>query len=285
MFTKLFITAILLLGLNQISFSQDFKKQFETAFDKNDAKQQFKVLQTWEKAKPDDSELFVAYYNYYFNKSRNDGLRINSTESGSYIGNQSSFETKLFNTAIEYINKGIERFPNRLDMRFGKIYALGRNLQYDDFTAEIVKVIVNSDLNKNKWTWVDDKPVENPQKFMLNAIQDYSVQLYDEGDEHLDKFKLIAESVLKYYPDSVENLPNLSIYYLLKDNFDIALIYLLKAEKLAPQDTVVLNNIATCYAGKGDKPNAFKYYNLVIKYGNEGQKADAREKIKELNRK
>jgi tetratricopeptide (TPR) repeat protein len=285
MLRKIILAAIVLFGLCQIGFSQDFKKQFETAFDKNDAGEQLKVLVSWEKAKTNESELFVAYYNYYFNKSRTDGLRITPTESGSYIGSNSSFDPKLFKTALEYIDKGIEKFPNRLDMRFGKIYALGQNLQYEDFTAEIVKAVDYSNINKNQWLWEDDKPVENPQKFMLNAIQDYSVQLYDEGDEHLDKFKLIAETVLKYYPESVENLSNLSIVYLLKGDFEKALVSLLKAEKIAPKDTIVLNNIATCYAGMGDKTSAIRYYGLVIRYGDNEKSADAKRKIDELKKK
>jgi tetratricopeptide (TPR) repeat protein len=231
--------------------------------------------------------LFVAYYNFYANKSRTSGLGITTNRSGTYLGSQSTFDEKFFKQALDYINKGISKFPNRLDMRFGKTYLLGQNQQYKDFTDEIVKAVDYSNVNKNQWLWMENKPVENPQKFMLGAVQDYVVQLFDSGDEsddHTNYIKSISETVLKYYPNSVENLSNISIYYLFKDDFDNALIHLLKAEKLAPQDAIVLNNIALCYGGKKDKPNALKYFNLVIKYGNEDQQADAKEKIKELNK-
>jgi tetratricopeptide (TPR) repeat protein len=271
------------------SLGQNYNKQFNELFDKNASeKEQLKLLKTWEKNTPDDAELFVAYYNFYANKSRTTGLGITTNRSGTFLGGQSTFDEKHFKQALDYINKGIEKFPNRLDMRFGKTFLLGQNQQYKDFTDEIVKAVEYSNVNKNQWLWMENKPVENPQKFMLGAVQDYVVQLFDSGvetDDHTNYIKSISETVLKYYPNSVENLSNLSIYYLFKDDFNNALIHLLKAEKLVPQDTIVLNNIANCYAGKGDKENAVKYYNLVIKYGNDDQKADAKRKIIELKKK
>jgi tetratricopeptide (TPR) repeat protein len=284
--TIILLALAILFAIN--GFGQNYNKQFNELFDKpNTEPQQLKLLQTWEKATPDDAELFVAYYNFYANKSRTSGLGITTNRSGTYLGSQSTFDEKFFKQALDYINKGISKFPNRLDMRFGKTYLLGQNQQYKDFTDEIVKAVDYSNVNKNQWLWMENKPVENPQKFMLGAVQDYVVQLFDSGDEsddHTNYIKSISETVLKYYPNSVENLSNISIYYLFKDDFDNALIHLLKAEKLAPQDAIVLNNIALCYRGKKDKPNALKYFNLVIKYGNEDQQADAKEKIKELNK-
>ncbi len=277
----IFITLVFCFSVN--GFSQSYSQQFNELFDKQSPEEeQLKLLQTWEKATPNDAELFVAYYNFYVNKSRKSGIGITTNRDGTFLGGQSTFDEKVLKTALEYINKGIEKFPNRLDMRFGKIFILGENKDYKAFTDEIVKTIDYSNINKNQWTWANDKAVENPQKFMLSAIQDYIVQLYEEGDEYLDNFKLITETVLKYYPNSVENLSNLSIYYLEKSEFDNALVHLLKAEKLAPTDVIVLNNIAQCYEGKKEKQNALKYYELMIKYGNSEVKADAKKKIAKL---
>jgi tetratricopeptide (TPR) repeat protein len=275
--------ALAILFVSNI-FGQNYNKQFHDLFDSNASEQeQLKLLQTWEKSAPNDAELFVAFFNFYVNKSRKSGIGITANRSGTYLGSQSTFDEKTSKQALDYIDKGIEKFPNRLDMRFGKAFLLGKSRRYKDFTDEIVKTVEYSNINKNQWLWMENKPVENPQKFMLNAIQDYSVQLYDEGDEQLGNFKLIAETVLKFYPDNVENLSNISIYYLMKDDFDNALVSLLKAEKIAPKDTIILNNIAMCFISKEDKPNALKYLNLVIKYGSEEQKADAKRKINDVN--
>jgi tetratricopeptide (TPR) repeat protein len=290
----------LIIGSIQSTYGQDFNTKFNDLFDKNDVVGQQKILQRWEKNKPDDPELFVAFYNYYFNKSRKETLSLTSRpvskesivltkekdeKAVSYLGSQYSYNKEDFDKSLSYIDKGIEKFPNRLDMRFGKIYALGQVEDYKTFTSEIIKTLDYSNTNKNQWFWMESKPVKETQKFMLNAVQDYVGQLYDAGDDYADNIKIIAETVLKYYPDNVENLSNLAISYLIRKDFDNALIPLLKAEKIAPTDFVVLNNIALCYYSKDDKINAVKYYELVTKYGSEEAQLQAKEKLNELKRK
>lgn len=296
-----FIIILLVAGLFQTLNAQDFNSRFKELFDKNDLAGQQKVLQEWEKAVPNDAELYVAFFNHYFNKSRKeilsltpapvskDSVKLTKTDDGrtvAYLGSRFTFNKEDFDKAAAYLEKGIEKFPNRLDMRFGKIYALGQIEDYRTFTAEIVKAVEYSSVNSNQWLWTGNKPVSQPgKKFMLDAVQDYVGQLFDAGDEYAANIKTIAETVLKHYPDSVENLSNLAIYYLITKDFDNALVPLLKAEKLAPTDFIVLNNIAFCYYNKGDKANAVKYYELVLKYGSEGAKAQAQEKLDELKKK
>ena len=291
------ITVLMLIGLLQSISAQDFKTQFKILFNKQDIAGQEKLLQTWEKSNPEDPELYVSYFNFYINKSRSETISLttkpiskesvtltkeNDEKAVAYIGSRVSFNKVDFDKGISYINKGIEKFPNRLDMRFGKVFALGQILDYKGFTNEIIKAIDYSDVNKNQWLWIDNKAVNEPKKFMLSAVQDYVAQLYDAGDENAENIKIIAENVLKYYPDSVENLSNLAIFYMIKKDYDNALIFLLKAEKLSPTDFIVLNNIAFCYYNKKDKANAIKYYELVIKYGDETAMSYARQKMKEL---
>jgi len=97
--------------------------------------------------------------------------------------------------------------------------------------------------------------------------------------------KRIAETVLKYYPDHVESLSNLSIVFMLQKQYDMALEQLKKAEKLNQKDYIVLSNIAQAYKLKGNKKSAIKYYELTIKYGDEQTKQYAKEQIEELERK
>ncbi len=291
---------IFLTSLSQITYAQqDFKSEFRTLFNKNDLAGQEKVLQNWDKAKPDDPELYVAYFNFYLNKSRKETLSLTSTPQSkdslavtkeddkkvvAYLGSQETFVKEDFDKAIDYISKGIEKNPNRLDMRFGKTAAFGKIQDYEKFTNEIVRAIDYSNVNKNQWLWLDGKPLSGGKMFMLKTVQDYVVQIFD-ADENIKYIKTIADAVLKYYPDSIENLSNLAIFYMSENDYENALVYLLKAEKLAPTDSVVIGNIAYTYFLKGDKANALKYYELLLKYGNENAKNQAKEKIAELKTK
>lgn len=285
------------------SYGQDFNQQFKDLISKKDTVGQLKLLQKWEKSKNDDPELYVAYFNHYVMKSMTEQITIGNNPKGEnvfqimntdstkkdpvgYIYGDTYYNTKLLNKGFDYIDKGIDKYPARLDMRFGKIYMLGKTEKYEKFTQEIIKTIDYSDVIKNKWIWTNNKPVDDPQKFMLSAVQDYVLQLYNtENDALLDNMKRIAETVLKYYPNHVESLSNLSIVYLLKKEYDKALELLLKAEKIDSKDYIVLSNIAQAYKLKGDYKKAIDYYELTVKYGDDGAKKYAKKQIEELKKK
>ncbi|MCF8297566.1 MAG: hypothetical protein K9J13_08500 [Saprospiraceae bacterium] len=298
-----FLIFALILLFNQ-AIGQTFKQQFNKLVSDKDSLGQVELLSKWEASDSNDPELYVAYFNYYVNLSKKEILEIgnnppegeevlqvmdNDTSSKDpigYIYSNTYYDPDLLQKGFDYADMGISKNPSRLDIRFGKAYMYGELENWEDFTSEIIKTIEYSASIKNNWTWTDNKAVEDPKEFMLGAIQGYQIQLYDtEDDELLDNMKQIAEEVLKYYPDHVESLSNLSIVYILKENYEPALEALLKAEKLAPTDYVVLSNIAQAYKLKGDNKNAIKYYKLTIKHGDERAKEFSKQQIEELKKK
>jgi tetratricopeptide (TPR) repeat protein len=292
----------LTLLLNQV-VGQAFKQQFNDLVLKRDTVGQQHLLKKWETTDNNDPELFVAYFNYFVIKSKNQIITLGQNPKGKeflqvmdqdtskkepvgFIYSGTYYNPDFLSKGFDWISKGIEKHPNRLDMQFGKIYIFGQIEDYENFTKEIIKTIDYSAIIKNKWTWADSKPVDNPKEFMLSSIQDYQVQLYSaENTNLLDNMKRIAEAVLKYYPDHIESLSNLSIVFMLQEQYDKALEPLLKAEKLNPKDCIVLSNIAQAYKLKGDAKNAIKYYELTLKHGDEEAKKYAQEQIDELKKK
>jgi len=298
--------SLLIFSLTLIFFQakgQTFKKQFNDLVSNNDTIGQQQLLQKWEKNDRNDPELYVAYFNYYVNMSRNEIITLGQNPKGEhvlqimdqdttkkepigFIYSDTHYNPELLSSGFDWINKGIEKHPNRLDMRFGKVYMFGQIEDYENFTKEIIKTIDYSATNKNNWTWTDSKPVDDPKNFMLGSIQDYQLQLYNtNNDSLLDNMKRIAETILKYYPEHIESLSNLSVVFIIQKQYDKALESLLKAEKLNPKDYIVLSNIAQAYKLKGDIKNAIKYYELTVENGDAEAKQYAKEQIKELEKK
>jgi tetratricopeptide (TPR) repeat protein len=296
----------LLFGLtllfNQVS-GQTFKQQFNDLVSKKDTVGQQQLLEKWEKTDSNDPELYVAYFNYFAKKSKKEIVRLDGNSKGkegfqvmdkdsskkepvAFLYGDTYYDQDILKKGFDYIDIGIKKHPNRLDMRFGKIYMFGQIEDYEKFTTEIINTVDYSATNKNKWTWTDSKPVDNPKDYFLSSLQDYQVQLYNtKNDDLLDNMKRIAETVLKYYPDHIESLSNLSIVFMLQKQYDKALEPLLKAEKINSKDYIVLSNIAQAYKLKGDNKNAIKYYELTIKYGDEQAKKYAQGQIDELKKK
>ncbi len=56
------ISLLALIILPNISYGQNFMKQFEELFSKKDTVGQIQLLNNWEKTNSNDPELYVAYY-------------------------------------------------------------------------------------------------------------------------------------------------------------------------------------------------------------------------------
>ncbi len=162
--------ATLIFGLTLIfnqATAQTFKDQFNDLVSKNDTTGQQQLLQKWEQTDRNDPELFVAYFNYYVNQSINEAITLGQNPKGEnvlqimdedstekepvgYIYDGTYYTPELLYKGFDWINKGIEKFPDRLDMRFGKIYMFGEIEDYENFTQEIIKTIDYSAINQNK---------------------------------------------------------------------------------------------------------------------------------------
>jgi tetratricopeptide (TPR) repeat protein len=245
-------------------FAQNFKKEFTNAYSLKDTASQNKILNQWYKQNPEDPEYYTSAFNYYLIKVAQGDPNVQ----------------RLLQEGFDVINVGIKKFPDRLDMRFGKAFLIKEIRKYDDFTDEIIEVIEYSQKNNHKWKWTEN--TSKDKSFFVETIQSYIVELYELGDDQAGRMGRIAEAALKYYPDNVEFLSDLSISYTLKGDLQSALKPLLKAVDLNSKDYIVLNNLGELYTRLQDKANAIKYSELAIKYGNEEVKSTAQKRIDDL---
>lgn len=294
-----------ILTITLIAFSvnaQNYHKEFQDSFQNGDEAKQLEILQEWKRNSPNDAELHTSLFNYYFHESKDEIVILNSgtppkdekvlvlkdsvNQIAGFIGSQINYEESSLKKAFEAINNGIELYPNRLDMRFGKIYVLGQINDWSSFTKEIIETVNYSAKNNNQWTWTYNEKRDNGKEFFLSCLQDYQMQLYNTMNDNLLKnMQEISETVLSYYPNHIESLSNLSIGYLVSKQYDKALVSLLKAEKFNPEDFIVLGNIAYAYKESGDTENAITYYNKVIEFGDSQAKLQAEQELTKLKNK
>lgn len=296
--TTKFQIALMLILFSVSAIGQEFEKKFKELAANNDTAAQSGLLKEWEVAAPKDPELYIAYFNFYARKSieevialeekpNRESLQLSDTGTGKsvgYLNFSTRYRSDLLQKGFDYIDKGLELHPGRLDMRFGKIYMLGEAENYEMFTTVIIEAIDYGNRIKDAWLWKEGKLLEDAKDFFLNSMQDYIGTLYNtENDDLLPNMRRISETILKYNPDHVISLANVALTYIIKEDYDKALPYLLKAEKIDPKDIIVLNNIAEVYVRKKDSPNAKVYYEKIIKNGSKEEADDAREKLKKLN--
>lgn len=287
------------ISITTFCFAGNYYADFAKAYHAKDTLKQIEVLSKWEKESPEDPELFTSYFNYYYTLSRQEVLTLTTEQpqgeslalvdsgkqTAGYIGNGIYVDKEIFQKGLDKIALGIKLHPNRLDMRFGKIYVLGENSEWKLFTQEIIKAIQYSATNKNAWTWTNNEKREEGKNFFLSSLQDYQLTLYNtQNDSLLNYMQQIAKEILKIYPTHIESLSNLSVTYLLSDEYQKAIDILLEAEKLNPKDAVVLANIAQGYYLLKDSENAIIYYKKMMKYAPKEDVEFAKERIKELKK-
>lgn len=281
------------------SFSQSFEEKYNLLSKRNDSTEIVRLFKLWQQQNPDDPQLYVSAINFYFKRCReeivflgekapNNGGFVLTDSSGKtvgFLGSQLNFNRELLTEAISYANKGIEKFPQRLDIRFGKCYILQQIEDYTNFTNEVIKAINYSVTINNKWLWKNNEQLKDGETFFLETVYDYQRELYEtENDSLLSKIGLIGEEAIKHYPGNVQILSITAVSNLLLKNYEKAIEYLKKAEAINPKDFIVLNNLAQAYKMTGDKTTSIKYYELVVKYGDERARREAREKIKQLKK-
>jgi tetratricopeptide (TPR) repeat protein len=280
-----------------VLFGQNNYEKFKELYKKKDTANIIALFAEWEKTKPDEPELYTAAIYFYFSTSQQELISLDAEQKSKeslllkdstgkvtgYLNSSTRFNPEKVSKAVLYATKGIERFPDRLDIRFGKCYLLLQTGLYDDLVKEIIKTVEYSRVNHNKWLWGDNKPLENAEGALLETVQSYLKDIYDTGnDDLLPGIVQAGETVLKYYKNRIEILSTTAVALMLIKNYDKAIDYLKQAEQLNPKDFIVLNNIARGYELKGDKENAIKYYKLTEKYGDKEAKEQAKKHLREL---
>jgi tetratricopeptide (TPR) repeat protein len=282
-----------------VVFGQSKFEKFKQLYAIKDTTKIKMLLREWESANPNDPEFYTCAFNYYYSISKEEVLSLQNknpnkdsyqlTDStgkvAGYLTSNLGYNEARLKTAFGYIDKGIAKFPNRLDMRFGKIYLLGEFGEYRKFSDEILKTIEYSVTIKNKWLWTENNEKDDAENFMLSTVQAYLKQLFDANDDSLlTNMIQIGETTLKYYPKNVEILSTTAVAFMLTQKYDKAIVYLKQAEFIDPKDCIVLNNIAHTYKLIGDKANSIKYYKLMEKYGDQRTKQQAESNIKQLEK-
>ncbi len=256
-------------------------------------------MQQWEKQDSKDAQFYIDYFNYYINKDIDSVVEMNQESPDSdalvavgddgepvlYLSEKILYDKASVKQGIAKLDQGIARYPNRLDMRLGKIYVLAEVNDWDNFTQEIITLIHDSKANHYQWLVEHGEPLADAEEYILFNIQGYQNRLFHSDDKALlNKVKQIANAVIKAYPNDVRNFNNLASTYTLNEEYEKGLTILLKAEKIAPSDPVILMNIANSYAKTNRKQQAIDYYQKVVKLDIPDAKAFAQEKIAELQK-
>ncbi|MBR3412644.1 MAG: hypothetical protein IKG81_08145 [Bacteroidales bacterium] len=211
-----------LMALNAM-YAQSFSDRFDDAFATNDVAAQRQALQDWELSAPEDVNLIIACYNFYANQAME----------------QTPYLAQLADSGLLVIERGIVLYPDRLDLRFGKIFFLGELRRWDAFADEIMRMLDYSDQINHRWLFPNVE--EGLKELVMEGVADYQLTMRETlpGDYPLaasdsamvNRIRRVAKRTVQLFPSDVNALHLLGETYLGEDD-ERASKYLKRAEEL-----------------------------------------------------
>jgi tetratricopeptide (TPR) repeat protein len=253
------------------------------------------------KEAPEDPEYYVLSYNYFVWRSMPDSAITsflasngdsNLTARDSTIlenmvhrGRRlESYDIDSLEKGLQILRRGLDLYPDRLDMRFGIVYATASAGLYSEMTDALIGILERRRVNESKWLWSFSQPLDqDPDSFVLENVQSRVFGLWQIGSASTDSLlALIAEALIQTYPTSVYGYTTLGNSYTVKGDYGKALGLLSKAHELDSGDGIVINDLADLYRRMGDTANAIKYFTLLDQIGTVEEKEIAKKSLKEL---
>ena len=256
-----------LCSLNAQSYSDDF----DNAFAANDIDAQRAALQRWQQSSPHDVDLCIARYNFYVNQAivslghvegegESDTAWV-TVDFGNTVADFSFLNQELADSALLVIRDGIQRFPNRLDLRFGEIYFLGQIGRWDDFVDRIIATLDHSEQIEHFWSFPNI--TEGFASLISESMQDYQVDMYNaitdfdhptSADTAMFlRMRRVAKRTVQLFPAEITAINMLAVTHTFTGDYEQAIKYLQRAEKIDPADPIVIQNLADNYKLLGNK--------------------------------
>ena len=299
---KMFTACMCTLLLGSIE-AQSLYERFIKSLNEHDTVTVERLLSEIRSGNNQSAERYIAEFNYYYQKAHISigpviseelpddeditdyyTLTDSNGEISGYLYGIERFDSLYTDSSLYVISEGIRRYPDRLDLRFGKTHLLGESGRWQAYTKEIMQMFDRTKVNNAKWIYPNTyDPVDTILKY---SILDYEKKiLYSLSPMNsltaLDSLKInclqqIATGMLSLYPKDVFSLNMMAASCNYLRQYDNALGWLLKAEAACPKDAIVLMNLADTYYHLGNDKKEKEYLKKAYKYGDKEIKETVR---------
>lgn len=276
-------------------------KKFNSHLHKGKMEQAKKVLDNWGENKENDPQYYICSFNYYVEESRTSGMAIQNEPSGEnffeisdpetgevtgYMVEDKGFNQKNSALALDYIRKGIEKFPNHYEMRFGELWHLKEMLRLDLYLERLDAMMEYFKENKDEdFYWNYNEIIDDSQGFMIRTLQDafYKFSQNDKIWEHTDFLISFNEIVIQHFPQHNQGYNNMGAVYAINHDFESAIPYFIRSSELDPKDSLVLWNIAYSYSWLDQTDKAIPYLQKIIELNNDEKAVEAaKQRLEEI---
>jgi tetratricopeptide (TPR) repeat protein len=271
----LLLLSLLVPGIALGDFQADFKKTRES----DDHAAMIQLLAGAEKTEQENPDYYALASNYWWqfaseiNISTKPAAKgdpsLREPDSDKEVGSISSngdLDPSLRKKALALTAEGFRRFPQRLDIGFGlaQVQFKTGDARASVATLREILKISSAPGAKLKWTANADLP-EPAATFVPESIQGYTAPLFRQETPEADALcKELLDATVAAFPAHPFAYNLLAALADAKGDKDESYRLLKVAAEKAPEDTLILFNLAEAHAARGKKADAAATYRKVI---------------------
>lgn len=272
-----------------------------------------KEIAAWKQREPRSPEPYIIAANYYLRKTRQPtGVNIYSTESetppqtsgdqfsiidpktGKEVGVLTEGPTgskpdaqtirKYRSAAADELERALKLTPDRLDIMLGRALILNDAHAWKPLHQQMEMALKRASHDPQNLLWLENRPTPRPAADeVLDSLHSKIVDAFDErsaaGDRRAEELAALG---LKYFPNAVKLLSDFATTQAFAKNWRVAAQYYERAAALAPEDSIVLGNLARAYMNLGDQKRAQVTAKKVIELNNDPRAVDQATEILQL---
>jgi len=285
----------LLIGIgSQLAFA-DFAEEFPKLREKGKDPEIRAFLQKAEETEKDNPDYYALASNYWWMVAQRpvvdtkpavkDELSVRDKDTGEEVGSLRAgpdANPEIAAKTLAMLEEGAKRFPLRADILLGLAHVQSELGKYPESVKTLDVLLDNAKAKPGELRWAKNGPLPGPpEKFFPESLHSYAGVLFNaEQDVLCEK---LCDRIIEIYPEH-------PYAYNLKAGLadaqgkpDEMLRLLEIAGNKAPDDPLILMNLADTYLKRGDKAKAEKALKRVLEVDTDDETKDhARAALKDL---
>lgn len=268
----------------------DFAEDFQKTRGTKDHEAMVKLLDAAAKTEADNPDYYALASNYWWSFAGEINLStkpaakgepsIRDKDSGEEVGSISTngdVDPSLRQKAVELTGTGLSKFPKRLDIGLGHAHVRFKTGDAKGAVATLRQLLKLAATPGTEFLWTGNAALPGPVGEVLpEAVQGYTAPLFQAETEESDALcKELLDATIATFPEHPYAYNLLAALADAKGDKDGSYRFLKLAAEKAPEDTLVLSNLADAHRARGKKEEAIAVYEKIIKLEPDGEAAAA----------
>lgn len=284
------IRTVAIFLLTPVLALADFADDFQKTRGTKDHAAMVKLLDAAAKTEADNPDYYALASNYWWSFAGEINLStkpaaegepsIRDKDSGEEVGSISTngdLDPSLRKKAVELTGTGLSKFPKRLDIGLGHAHVRFKSGDAKGAVATLRQLLKLAATPGTEFLWTGNAALPGPVDQVLpEAIQGYTAPLFQaETDESDALCKELLDATVATFPEHPYAYNLLAALADAKGDKDGSYRFLKLAAEKAPEDTLVLSNLADAHRARGKKAEAAAVYEKIIELEPDGEAAAA----------